>query len=263
MSKVSNRTMPSKPSKGLVHLLKELRKVLPGDLKKLKFGSYLVADLVRVELRYFCSVWNFEERKKAVEEKSKQCHPNSVAVSIDREGLLRFLNKGKKHQPYGISSTSKVFRTRTISKSKTSQQINVESVGVAVTRAIEACHAYKHRLEEHKTQRNLIEAEQGKQCIALQKQLQAAELKIDKTQSRYKEWVWFTGPKVKEAGLIDVTCFLSDSSDSSDSSNTKLTTCCRIVLEQLSPQQVSLLIPALKEIYGNASQQKDQGTGSS
>jgi hypothetical protein len=120
-----------KPGQSLASLMKSLRALLPGDVKRLEGLEYLVEGKVKIELTYYCNYVN--GIRESQEEKIKTCNPHSVKVYPYPKYFVDTLS-------YHVN-ISGVFRSRSFNK-RADGSINIESVAVAVTQCLEAIDTY-------------------------------------------------------------------------------------------------------------------------
>jgi hypothetical protein len=123
-----------KPKQSLVSFMRELRKVLPADVKKVSATEYLIAQRAKVSLNYFC-ISRLSGSNTSKEDQHKDCYPASVTITADVDKF----NEQLGHHSYARPSA--IFRTRSIPK-RQDGTFNFESVGVAVTKCVNAFDEY-------------------------------------------------------------------------------------------------------------------------
>jgi hypothetical protein len=131
------KTKP-RANQNLLSLMRELRKVLPGNVEKLSTTEYLVAERAEVTLNYYCR-WD----KADLAERAKTCHPGSITIAANVDKVKELLGSSSRTPSRGA-----VFHTRTIAKRRDGT-FNVESVAVAVTKCIEAVDNFVRESKAH------------------------------------------------------------------------------------------------------------------
>jgi hypothetical protein len=135
--------------KSIAGLLRKLRPILPGKVKKLGKCVYTIDGLVLVQLNYYCYS-TFERLRNAKDTNKKVCTPNSVTVKLDAKGICESIH-GKNSFRY-VQSISSILRTRTFGKRK-DDTFPLESIATYCTKGIEAVKDYKKDLAKKKKEK--------------------------------------------------------------------------------------------------------------
>lgn len=144
-------------------LLKRVRAILPGDVKKTDTLEYEISGKVKINFNYYCR-WD----KTNLEKQLKECHPVSIRISP----ATTYLNSIG-YQPI----SKKVFTTRTIPKQKATGDFNLESIAVAVTRGIEAVDKYVKNCKASEAKAEADEKLRTQELDKLEKELKPFNVK--------------------------------------------------------------------------------------
>lgn len=147
-----NKPRVKKRTSSMISVLRKLRGVLTGDVKKVGKYSYSVNGKVDIELNYFCEYGSKERR----------CLPHTISV--------RILNSYRHPKFHHRSPTTSVFSTRTIQK-RADDSYNFDSVSTAITKCLEAIKAWELSVEENAKQETALKNAKKKAIEKLGKSL--------------------------------------------------------------------------------------------
>jgi hypothetical protein len=142
---VGNTAKP-RPKQSLAILMRELRKLLPPNVKRVKDSDlqYIVDDRILLTLNYFCNYTISEDKKREPVphgQALKTCHPHSVSVAVIGDYIKKQLNTD-----WYIKGTA-ASRTRTIPR-RQDGSISVESIAAAVVKVSNEIDKYITRRKE-------------------------------------------------------------------------------------------------------------------
>lgn len=140
------------PKENLSSLLRKLRPMLPGEVVKHTTHStpvgYLIDGKVHIHFDYYCN-WNYSaaERSKSEEQRSKECIPSSVKVSVHDPYVKKALGKGE------YDTTNHNISPRTYRRRVSSNDYNLEAIAACVTTLCRRIEERITQIKDYETKR--------------------------------------------------------------------------------------------------------------
>lgn len=118
-----NKTLPKQ---SLTSFLKDLRKILGPDVKKVEPFVYIVNKRVRVEVVYFCRSILYDDKQKEISKVSKECLPSRINISAYTEYVKKAIGMRDWEHPSRLPKP-------TVARKTKQDTFNYESIAVKVT----------------------------------------------------------------------------------------------------------------------------------